>query len=170
MGRLLQGTPTLYLYLAGLLFAGIAWHLGQEINLQLAAMPVKQVPRIERAAAQDVKTFYPAWIGRRANPASAPPSADVETAFREQPPRAPDLKPAEPNYADMFMRTARIDGVADDGVFVSGRFYPVTAKMPEFAMTAPTGKKIVPVVAAIKDGRVTFSLGPQKAVFVYGRS
>jgi len=165
---------SLYLNLIALVALAAVWRAGEAVNMQLAQLPVKEAPRVDRgSAALDAKSFYPVWVKQ----AVAMPRPDGETEIDalfarkvDQPeePKFEPIRPVEPDYGEWFKQVARVDGVSDDGVFVNGRFYKLGDKMQDLAFTTASGKPVIPVVESIKEGRVTFRVGKGSVVFLLG--
>jgi len=142
--------------------------------MRLAALPIKEVPRVDRSnVTLDAKSFYPVWVKQAVAMARGSGASEMDALFSrktsEEPDKLEPVKPVEPDYGEWFKRVARVDGVADDGVFVNGRFYKLGSKMQEFSFTASGGKPVTPVVESIKNGKVTFRVGQSTVAFLFGR-
>ena len=166
-----RGNIRLYIYLGGLVLIGLTWRAGGAIAERLSQLTVKTAPRVDRnAVSLDAKSFYQVWVKQSVAMPPAQTDGEVDAFFkrRVEVKQAPP-KPTEPDYADMFRQTASVDGVADDGVFVSGKFYKVGDKLEDFAIATASGHSIVPFVESIKQGRVMFRIGKGTIAFLYGR-
>lgn len=162
------GNIKLYIYVAALLLLLGLWRAGEAVSEQLLSLPVKAAPKTGGGApALDEKSFYPVWVKQAG--AREPVSQDqpVDSVFKL--PIAPAqaasaLTPVvtEPDYGLLFRQSVQIDGVADDGLFINGKFYAVGAKLTALAMTSPAGKLIVPTLVSLMDGRVVFEVNGQK--------
>lgn len=165
MSNLLKsGNAKLYLFIVILVVLGALWRAGEAINVELGALPVKVAPKLgSNAAVLDEKSFYPVWVKQAVAQQPVPSNELVDVLFKhEEPTVEAQPKPMEPDYALMFRQAIHIDGVSDDGLFISGRFYPVGSKLEAFAMVSTVGKRIVPVLEAWKGGTASFSVGAQK--------
>ncbi len=170
------GNARLYILLGSMFIVGSTWRAGEAINLHLFKLPVTSAPRVDRNSVSIAKnSFYPVWVKQAlatppASNESEGESVDVLFLARQEPKIEP-LRieaPPEPDYLQMFKQAAQIDGVSDDGVFVSGRFYKVGQKMEEFQFSGPSGTPIIPSVESIKAGKITFAIGKDRLVFQTG--
>lgn len=171
MSNLLKsGNARLYVFIVILAILGALWRAGEAINAELGALPVKVAPKLGTSAAVlDEKSFYPVWVKQAVAQQPVPANDQVDVLFKHEEPavEAPP-KPMEPDYALMFRQAIHIDGVSDDGLFISGRFYVVGSKLEAFAMMTTVGKRIVPVLESWKGGTASFIVGAQK-LSVQGR-
>lgn len=162
-----SGNAKLYLYIGVLLVMTALWRVGDAINGRLAEMPVHAAPKVGSSAAiLDKRSFSPV----RVTPTSEAPTpvADVnqvESLFKHEEEKATNqtpAKPIEPDYGQIFLQTVWIDGVADNGLFINGRFYATGAKLEAFSMSTASGKKIVPKLEVIREGKAIFEVGAKK--------
>ena len=168
-----SGNARLYMYLVAMVAIAAVWRAGEAIHLRLAQLPVKEAPRVDRDSTPfDAKSFYPVWVKQAAAmPSIIDGDGEVDALFKkkEEPKLELELpKPPEPDYGELFKQLASVDGVADNGVFINGRFYKVGEKMEEFTFTTGSGKPVVVMVESIKDGRVVFRVGKSKVSFIFG--
>lgn len=162
-----SGSARLYLYLGAIALAAFAWRAGETINASLSTLIVKAAPHVARNAVPiDAKSFYPVWVKQSVALPIAQFDGEVDTYFRkhEEEKHEPP-KPPEPDYGEMFKAAASVDGVADDGVFVNGKFYKIGATLDELAIATATGKTIIPEVERIANGRVVFRVGKATVTF-----
>lgn len=166
MQRLLKsGNLRMYGYLAALAALVLLWRMGESINQRLAAITIKEVPRVaKRSMNLDAKHFYPAWVKQAV--ARAPPieGAPIDPLFRKEDERRAEPKPVPPDHAAIFRQLARIDGIANDGCFINGRFYQVGEELKSLALPLAEGGALIPVVKSVGVGKVTIALGRQKIV------
>lgn len=163
------------LYLGVAVAFWLAMEITTHIESQMKSLPVKTAPNVNyRGKAIDPKNFYPVWVKQAV--ATAPPdsSVNVDAFFRRQEEPKPVLvettplpTPAEPDYLAMFRNRARIDGIADNGVFINHQFFKVGSKLDSYAMPAPNGTVIIPVVESITSSTVTFRVGDKPLRFIY---
>lgn len=162
----------LYLYLIAFVVIAIGWRTGEYVNQQLTELQIKQAPRVDRnTATLDAKSFYPVWVKQSVAVAAEHVDSEVDSLFRDREIQQPEIKPVEvvePDYGEIFRQSVAINGVADDGVFVNGRFYKVGAKMDEVAMQSASGAMIIPRVESLKQGRVFFRVGKDRISFLFG--
>jgi len=163
----------LYGYVIILALLAGAWRAGEAINRRLAATVVLEAPKAATSAeAITEKNFYPVWVKQAV--ATPPPAEEKELDALFRRPEEPKLviaapEPPEPNYEEMFKRSARIDGVADDGVFLNSSFYKAGAAIDELAMVTPRGNRIIPQVDSVSNDRVTFRISNHRLVFMFRR-
>jgi len=168
-----SGNTRLYLYLAVLVVMAIFWRTGEAINAKLAELPVKEAPKSGKSAVVlNEKSFYPVWVKQAVARAPVVDDTQVDLLFKredEVEKKKADIKPIapiEPDYGQMFREAIQIEGVADDGLFISGHFYAVGENMEPFAVTTAAGKRLVPKLVSLKNGKATFSLGALKMSIV----
>lgn len=167
MKKLLKsGNVTLYFYMAVLLVMAGLWRAGEAINAELGNLPVKVAPKIgNNARVLSEKSFYPVWVKQSvASTSVATDSHQVDSLFKRDEEKVAQVQVqlAEPDYGYMFRQVVRIDGVADDGLFINGHFYPTGTRLEAFAMLTSTGKRLVPVLEAWQGGKASFRVGAQK--------
>jgi len=166
----------LYLNLIALVALAAVWRAGEAINTRLAALPVKEAPRVDRSnVALDAKNFYPVWVKQAVAMPRQDGASEMDALFagkvnKPEEPKLGPIRPVEPDYGEWFKQVARVDGVADDGVFVNGRFYKLGDKMQDLAFTTAGGKPVTPVVESIKGGKVTFRVGKSTVAFLFGET
>lgn len=159
------GNAKLYLYLGVLLVMLVLWRTGEAINNQLNALPVKQAPTIGgNAAVLDEKSFYPVWVKQAVAQEPMADDSQVDSLFNRVQEKVAQVKPLEPDYGQMFQQAVRIDGVADDGLFIRGHFYVIGAKLDVFSMVTSRGEHLVPKLESVKNGKAIFDVGARKIV------
>lgn len=166
-----SGNAKLYLYLCILAVLAVLWRIGETINIQLGTLPVKVAPKAgNNSAVLSEKSFYPVWVKQAVARAPVTDEGPVDSLFKREEEKVVDkVIPTEPDYGQMFRQAIRIDGVADDGLFINGHFYTVGAKLEELAVTTAAGKRIVPRLASLANGKATFEVGTQKITTVHAK-
>lgn len=165
MAKMDAGSTRLYLVLGFGLAIGLALRAAMWVQASIEELPIKQAPRVERAAvSMDAKKFYPVWVKQ----ASARPPAAVEARVDDLFKREDDLEAARrekvaPDYEALFRQATKITGIADNGVFANGRFYKVGGRMEP--LSAEGGPSISPVVASVSAERVVFLVGSKRVVW-----
>lgn len=169
-----SGNAKLYLYLGVLSIMAVLWRTGEAINTQLGTLPVKEAPKAGgNVAVLDEKSFYPVWVKQAVARTPVADESQVDALFKREveEEKVVQAKPMEPDYGLMFRQSVQIDGVADDGVFIGGRFYGVGAKLEAFGMTTPDGRRLVPKLETFKGGKAIFDVGAKKiAIAVSGKA
>lgn len=163
-----SGSTRVYLYLIVMIVVAAGWRAGEWINRRLAELPIHEAPRAERNAAPiEPRSFSAVWVKQSGTAPRASGDIEVDSLFRkkEEPKVDPPKAVVALDYAGMFRQAAQVDGVADDGVFVNGRFYKIGEKLHELAVAAGDVKPVVPVLESIKGGKVTFRVGAGKVSF-----
>lgn len=151
----------LYLMLAGLVLIGAAWKGGEWINAsRLSRLVVLEAPKVDIGGSNiDAKSFYPAWVKQVPALQDAGESdTSVDELFRAKAAKEKPQKP-ETNYLETFQQMARIDGLADNGVFVNGRFYKAKERMEALTIQGTSGEAIVPVVEVVSANKIVFRVG-----------
>lgn len=165
-----RGGSNLYLYVVTLLLVGMTWRGGEYVQLRMAELEVKEAPKVHMPSAPiDQKNFYPVWLKQPSAQIKSQGDAEVDALFMKPAEPKQEIKPVEPDYVAMFQQSATVDGVADNGVYVNGTFYKVGDKLQDLSIAAIGGAAVVPVVEAIKDGKVVFRVGPKHVSFIYGQ-
>lgn len=166
-----SGNVKLYLYLGVLLVMAALWRTGEAINIQLGMLSVHEAPKTgSNAAALDEKSFYPVWVKQAAARAPIADESQVDLLFkRKEEEVVKPVKPMEPDYGQIFRQAVQIDGVSNDGLFISGHFYAIGEKLETFAMITAEGKRLVPKLNSFKNGKAVFDVGAQKIAIVVAR-
>lgn len=165
---LLSGNARLYVVLAAGVALAVAWKGGEALNARLNELVVKQAPRVSSPSAPLTEmNFYPVWVKQPQAIAASAEANPVDALFSRDEPARPPPAPPEPDYAAMLQQAFRFDGAADDGVFANGRFYAVGSTLDELTMTAPTGRRVVPRLEQVDNGRATFSVGKKRMVLTW---
>lgn len=160
-----QGNAKLYFLLAALLVVLLASRLGESITASFNALPVLQAPRAAlRPIALDAASLYPVWVKQVRQGEARVADAPLDRLFRKEPqtPRTPAAAPEpspEQRLLDQWQRTLQVDGIADNGAFLSGRFYRLHAPLTELAALDSQGLRLVPHLAAVSAQAVTLRAG-----------
>jgi len=170
-----SGNARLYFYLGAIAVMAGLWRVGDAVTQQMSTLPVKMAPRAATQAAQVDQKSYPAvWVKQAAAKSVASEAGPLDALFKGEkvaPSKAvtigKDGKPVElesmptpePDLVAMFMGSVQIQGVADDGMFLNGHFYPVGAKLETLALTGLSGQRVVPRLVSLAGGQATFEVG-----------
>lgn len=164
MATVTRGRLGLYASMSGMLLIGLAWRAGDYVSERMSALPVLQAPRVNYGESSiDTKTFPLVWVKRpQAAEVQVEQASSIDELFKG---RQDDVMHQAPNYVDQFKQAASITGVAAEGVFMNGRYFPAGSKLSDLAMEGAEGKTIVPVIESIKDGKVVFKIGDERVAF-----
>lgn len=139
-----------------------AWRVTEAANQRLAAIPVKQPPLAVPAVHDaDAKRIFPAAALHETQVAGATTS-DLDAVFRPALPQMPPMTlpsaaPPPPDYAGMLVGALRLNGIAHNGAYISGRFYRVGQQMTQLAMPRADGSTLVPTLRAIGTDHVVLN-------------
>lgn len=163
----------------GLLVIVAVWAVGTKVNSNLTALPVKQVPEVQAV----IKTaalpgIFPVWAGRKAEPL-APIDTDVEGAFNAPEPVATgegedgqaageEVEVVVPNYAEQLRPNVKVEGVAEGGAFINGKYYRIGRSLDALAVQDIAGGTLLPRLRAASTREVVIAVGGDAITFKQG--
>lgn len=159
------GNAKLYLHLGILLLLALLWKVGETINIQLGMLPVKEVPKSAKSTIViDEKSFYPVWVKQDVAKPQMAIGGEVDSLFKREQEKESVVKQLEPDYGKVFQQALKIDGVAEDGLFINGHFYTIGSNLEAYAMLTSKGERLVPKLESVRGNIVQFDLGTRKIV------
>lgn len=176
MQKILQSANArLYIMIITVAVMALIWRAGEIINTRMSNLPIKQSVKTGAPAADlNVESLYPVWVKQSvaqaatsANTNSGDNQKEIDALFKKEEEKKPELvvkKPPEPDFAAIFKASLAVDGYADDGIILGGRFYAVGEKLEKLTMYNATGKPVVPTLDSVRNGKATFSVAGKKVV------
>ncbi len=175
----------LNIYLVAVFGIAILWRAGETLNKRFASLPINNISHADDTVKSiDIKSFHAVLVKEtKAKLTVQEDIGNIESLFKkvETLISPPPLQPAANtalkasvsplvavDYAAMLRQSVRIDGIAEDGVFINGQFYKTGEKMQEWVITTETGS-VLPILESVKDERITLRIGKQKVLFLYNQ-
>ncbi|KOB18433.1 hypothetical protein AE925_11685 [Xanthomonas arboricola] len=165
--KIFQSSLVQFLIAAGGL--ALLWSVTERVNANFSALPIQQLNTVtDSGAVAATTTLYPVWVG---TPASAlavgQEDVDLNGAFGSET-ASTEGDEVVPNYAESLRPNLKVDGTANGGAFINGRYYPIGREMDALGIQREDGGRVMPKLVSVAEQRIVIAVGTETLVLEPG--